>query len=364
MPKRTPLYEQHTAMGGRMVDFAGWEMPLHYGSQLAEHRQVREDAGMFDVSHMTIVDLKGGGAQAFLRYLLANDVDRLEDGRALYSCMLNDAGGIIDDLIVYAGKDGEFRVVVNAATRDKDLAWMTRQAERFSVNLTEREELAMIAVQGPQARERVHGVLTQPERSAASELKPFYGMAVGELFIGRTGYTGEDGYELMLPADRAVVLWRSLNEAGVAPIGLGARDTLRLEAGMALYGTDMDETTSPIESGLGWTVAWEPEDRDFIGKGPLLAQRGRVGGKQMVGLLMEGRGVLRHDQAVCSVDGSVVGTITSGAFSPVLGRAIAMARVEGDVSSACRVRIRDQLQPVRVVKPPFVRFGKPCYKEA
>jgi len=364
MPKRTPLYEQHTALGGRMVDFAGWEMPLHYGSQLAEHRQVREDAGMFDVSHMTIVDLKGGDAQAFLRYLLANDVARLEDGRAIYSCMLNDAGGIIDDLIVYARNGGGYRVVVNAATHDKDLAWMSRQAVGFGVTLVEREALAMVAVQGPKARDRVHGVLTEAERSAAADLKPFSGVAIGDLYVARTGYTGEDGYELMLPADRAVTLWQSLNAAGVAPIGLGARDTLRLEAGMALYGTDMDETTSPIESGLGWTVAWEPEDRDFIGKGPLLEQRGRAGGRQMVGLLMEGRGVLRHEQEVCQADGAVVGTITSGAFSPVLGKAIAMARVEGDVSSACMVRIRDQLQAVRVVKPPFVRFGKPCYKEA
>lgn len=364
MPKRTPFYEQHIALGGRMVDFAGWEMPLHYGSQLAEHRQVREDAGMFDVSHMTIVDLKGDGAQAYLRHLLANDVARLDDGRALYSCMLNEAGGIIDDLIVYAGKDGEYRVVVNAATHDKDLAWMARQAEGFSVTLTERDELAMIAVQGPNARDRVHGVLSAAESAAAVELKTFSGVAVGEAFIARTGYTGEDGYELMLPADRAVALWRSLNECGVAPIGLGARDTLRLEAGMALYGTDMDETISPIESGLAWTVAWEPEDRDFIGKGPLLEQRGRAGGRRMVGLLMEGRGVLRHEQEVCRADGSVIGTITSGAFSPVLGRAIAMARIEGDVGGDCAVRIRDQLQPVRIVKPPFVRFGKPCYKEA
>jgi len=364
MSKRTPLYKQHTALGGRMVDFAGWEMPLHYGSQLAEHRQVREDAGMFDVSHMTIVDLTGDEAQAFLRHLLANDVARLEDGRALYSCMLNDTGGIIDDLIVYARDDGSYRVVVNAATHDKDLAWITSQMEGFAVSQTERDELAMIAVQGPKARERVHGVLTDVERAVAAELKPFSGAAIGELFVARTGYTGEDGYELMLPVDRAVVLWRSLNEAGVAPIGLGARDTLRLEAGMALYGTDMDETTSPIESGLSWTVAWEPEGRDFVGKGPLLEQRGRAGGRQMVGLLMEGRGVLRHEQEVCRADGSVIGTITSGAFSPVLGRAIAMARIEGDIGEGCMARIRDQLQPVRVVKPPFVRFGKPCYKEA
>lgn len=347
-----------------MVDFAGWEMPLHYGSQLAEHRQVREDAGMFDVSHMTIVDLKGDGAQAYLRHLLANDVARLDDGRALYSCMLNEAGGIIDDLIVYAGKDGEYRVVVNAGTHDKDLAWMTRQAAGFSVTLTERDELAMIAVQGPNARDRVHGVLSDAERAVAAELKTFSGAAVGDVFIARTGYTGEDGYELMLPAERAVAMWRALNDCGVAPIGLGARDTLRLEAGMALYGTDMDETLSPIESGLAWTVAWEPEDRDFIGKGPLLEQRGRAAGKRMVGLLMEGRGVLRHEQEVCRADGSVIGTITSGAFSPVLGRAIAMARIDGDGGDGCTVRIRDQLQPVRIVKPPFVRFGKPCYKEA
>lgn len=360
MGQRTPLYEKHVAMGGKIVDFAGWDMPIHYGSQIDEHKQVRGDAGMFDVSHMVIVDLTGSETKAFLRRLLANDVARLKTpGKALYSCMLNEQGGVIDDLIVYYLRDDWFRMVVNAATRDKDLAWIQRQAEGFGVDIKERPELAMIAVQGPNARDKAHQAMPEAARGPASELKPFSAVEVGDLFIARTGYTGEDGYEIMLPTAAAAVFWQALNGAGVAPAGLGARDTLRLEAGMNLYGSDMTEETTPLVSGLGWTVAWDPEDRDFIGRGALEAQKAAGVPAKLVGLVLEGRGVLRDHQKVLA-NGAGEGEITSGSFSPTLGRAIALARVPAAAGEQVKVDVRGRELAARVVKPPFVRHGKSC----
>ncbi|MDX1381209.1 MAG: glycine cleavage system aminomethyltransferase GcvT, partial [Xanthomonadales bacterium] len=260
MPQRTPLYPAHEAAGARIVDFGGWDMPLNYGSQIEEHHAVRREAGMFDVSHMTVVDVHGNGARDYLSRLLANDVAKLKaPGKALYSCMLNEQGGVVDDLICYFVEDGFFRLVVNAATRDKDLDWIAEHADGFDVLISERPDLAMIAVQGPEARERAAGLLDSEHAEAALALKPFSAAQLGDLFIARTGYTGEDGYEITLPGDRAVDFWNQLGGAGVVPCGLGARDTLRLEAGMNLYGQDMDESTSPLSSGLGWTIAMDDE---------------------------------------------------------------------------------------------------------
>ena len=251
MGNKTPLYDKHVEAGARIVDFGGWDMPLHYGSQKQEHHAVRGNAGVFDVSHMTIVDVAGDGARAFLRRLLANDVAKLDAaGRALYSCMLNEAGGVIDDLIAYYFDATNYRLIVNAATRDKDLAWIRGRAEASDVRISERAELAMLAVQGPQARELAASCIDTEWRDAALALRPFHGMYAGEVFVARTGYTGEDGFELVLPAANAPVLWDRLLAAGTLPCGLGARDTLRLEAAMNLYGNDMDETVSPLESGL------------------------------------------------------------------------------------------------------------------
>ena len=360
MSQRTPLYSEHVAAGAKLVDFAGWEMPLHYGSQLEEHHQVRRDAGVFDVSHMTVVDLEGAGAEDFLRHLLANDVAKLKSpGKALYGCMLTLEGGVIDDLITYWLGGERYRVVVNAATHDKDLAWMREQAGEFAVTLHERADLAMLAVQGPNARERAAGVLGGADAEAALALKPFSGAELGERFVARTGYTGEDGFEIMLPADEAAAFWRALLAAGVKPIGLGARDTLRLEAGMNLYGTDMDETISPLECGLAWTVAWEPAERDFIGREALERQRETGAQRRFVGLVLEGRGVLRGHQRVV-VEGVGEGETTSGTFSPTLGVAIALARVPADTGERCEVDIRGKLHAARVVKPPFVRNGESC----
>nr|PZN78344.1 MAG: glycine cleavage system aminomethyltransferase GcvT [Pseudomonadota bacterium] len=363
MGRRTPLYELHRTQGARMVEFAGWEMPLHYGSQIEEHHAVRRTAGMFDVSHMGVIDVRGQKARAFLRYLLANDVARLgRPGRALYSCMLNESAGILDDLIVYflgpesAGSEA-FRIVVNAGTREKDLAWIRERAQTFEVEVTERDELAMIAVQGPQARERLAALLAPEDAQTALSLSPFSAAAFGEWFVARTGYTGEDGFEVMLPASDVLRVWRELAERGVSRCGLGARDTLRLEAGMNLYGSDMDENTHPLECGLEWTVAFEPADRSFVGREALEAIRARGSARRRVGLLLEERGVLRSHQKVI-VPGVGEGEITSGTFSPTLQRSIALARVPAAQFDRVQVDVRGKLLPARVVEPPFVRRGK------
>jgi aminomethyltransferase len=360
MGNRTPLYDTHVKYNAKIVDFGGWDMPLHYGSQLEEHHYVRKSAGMFDVSHMTIVDLRGERIRDYLRYLLANNIDRLkQSGKALYSCMLNPQGGVIDDLIVYYIDDQFFRMVVNAATRDKDLAWIQQQAKDFAINVNVRDDLAMIAVQGPQTRDKAHAVLSTAAATAAKDLGAFFMTIVGDWAVARTGYTGEDGYEIMLPNKEAAGFWDSLVEAGVHPCGLGARDTLRLEAGMNLYGTDMDETTSPLESALNWTVAWEPADRDFIGRKAITAQKQAGVKRVLVGLLLEDKGVLRNHQKVL-VDGLEAGEITSGSYSPTLGKAIAFARVPATIGERARVDIRGKHVDVKVVKPPFVRNGKAC----
>ncbi len=359
MGQRTPLYDVHVNLKAKIVDFGGWDMPINYGSQIEEHHQVRKDAGMFDVSHMVVVDLVGDKVRDFLRYLLANNVDRLkEQGKALYSCMLNDQGGVIDDLITYYMNDSRFRMVVNASTREKDLAWIKQQAEVFSVSVKVCDDLAMIAVQGPTARDKVHAVLAD-KAQVLEGIGVFFIREIDDMAVARTGYTGEDGYEIMLPVADAVGLWDKLIQAGVKPCGLGARDTLRLEAGMNLYGTDMDEQTSPLESGLGWTIAWEPDGRNFIGRKPLERQRQQGTSQKLVGLLLEGKGVLRNHQKVV-IDGLEAGEITSGSFSPTLGKAIAFARVPKNVGDNCKVDMRGKLMDVKVVKPPFVRQGKAC----
>jgi len=355
MGQRTPLYDQHLALGAKMVDFGGWDMPLHYGSQVEEHHQVRRDCGVFDVSHMTVVDVSGAQAKAYLQHLLANDVERLQLlGKALYSGMLNEQGGVIDDLIVYLAADG-YRVVVNASTRDKDIAWMEKQSAGFDVLLNERADLAMLAIQGPQARAKTAELVSTARATLIHSLKPFQGLPDGEWFIARTGYTGEDGLEIMLPAAEAPAFLAELVGAGIAPIGLGARDTLRLEAGMALYGNDMDESVSPLDAGLAWTVDFKDESRDFIGKAVLQAQGAR---QQTLGLVLEDKGVLRSHQKVFTAQGE--GETTSGTFSPTLEKSIALARLPLGVApgDAVEVDIRGKRLKARVVKAPFVRKGQ------
>ena len=366
MTQKTILNDTHRALGAKMIDFGGWDMPIHYGSQIEEHHQVRRDAGMFDVSHMTVVDLRGARTREFLRQLVANSVDKLQKpGKALYTAMLNEEGGVIDDLIIYFLDEAFFRLVVNAATREKDLAWITAQAAAFDVRVTERPDFAMIAGQGPTARERVHGLLREEDRAKVAKLTRFAATDTTStdgvpLFVARTGYTGEDGYEIVLPQTQAVAFWNALLDAGVKPAGLGARDTLRLEAGMNLYGQDMDDTVSPYEAALAWTVALD-EGRAFTGRAMLEAQKAGGAPRQMIGVVMDEKGVLRHGQKVLTAHGD--GEILSGTFSPTLGKAIAFARVPaGDIplgaEGGVRVDIRGREVPVRVVKFPFVRDGQ------
>lgn len=363
MGNKTALYTLHQELGGKLVDFGGWDMPLHYGSQIEEHNKVRQSAGMFDVSHMTIVDVKGADAKAYLQYLLANDVARIESikGKALYSGMLNEAGGVIDDLIVY-NMDGWFRTVVNCGTRAKDLAHMNAVAANFAVEIIEQPQLAMVAVQGPEATAKAQQVLSDfaapaAKADAIGALSIFQGVECGDWFVARTGYTGEEGYEIILPETEVVAFWKALQAAGVALCGLAARDTLRLEAGMNLYGNEMDDSVSPLVANMGWTIAWAPEDRDFIGRAAISAEKAAGVKEKLVGLVLEERGVLRGHQTVIVEGCEQKGEITSGTFSPTLGYSVALARVPVAIGDTATVEIRKKLIPVRVTKPTFVRNG-------
>ena len=359
-PQTTPFYQAHQEAGGKLVDFAGWMLPVNYGSQIAEHEAVRTDAGMFDVSHMLVSDITGAQAKAWLQKLLANDVAKLPFvGKALYSAMLNDNGGVMDDLIVYRANEAEtaYRIVSNAATRAKDLAQFTKVGEAFGVEITPRYDLAMLAVQGPKAIEKLLSV--KPEwADTVNKLKAFQGADLGDnWFVARTGYTGEDGVEVILPATEAYAFFQALQAAGVQPCGLGARDTLRMEAGMNLYGNDMDDETSPLQAGMGWTVDLKDEARDFVGKAALVALKEQGVDVKQVGLLLEKGGILRDGMEVITEAGK--GITTSGVFSPSLKQSIAIARVpktfEGDTA---KVLLRGKEVDVRVLKLPFVRNGQ------
>jgi len=357
MLAKTPLHATHLTCSAKMVDFHGWDMPLHYGSQLNEHHFVRKDAGVFDVSHMTIIDVLGAGGRQFLRKLLTNDIDQLtHTGKALYSCMCNEHGGIIDDLIVYQRAPDNYRLVLNSATHEKDVAWIWDKSQGFAVGLQERLELAMIAVQGPNSIEKLKKTLTPAQIDAISTLTMFECVDVDNWFFARTGYTGEDGFEIIVPQEAVAQLWNDLIKVGVKPCGLAARDTLRLEAGMLLYGQDMDETTTPLESGLTWTVTWEPEDRGFIGMGALFSQKQQGIGRKMVGLTLLDKGIMRQGQKVI-IEQCPDGIITSGGYSPTLDKSIALARVPIGVGSQVMVDIRGKLIPAKVGKPRFVKNG-------
>lgn len=359
MAKKTVLYDQHLALKARMVEFGGWEMPINYGSQIEEHQAVRNHAGLFDVSHMNIVDISGVTAKDFLRYLLANNIDKLIPGKALYSCMLNQVGGVVDDLIVYMLSENHYQLVLNAATREKDMNWLYSQNnnQNFLCDITPREDLAILALQGPNAMSIAESVLSGDFGAAVSTLKPFHFINSENILAARTGYTGEDGLELIIKSELAETLWCKILGAGAHPIGLGARDTLRLEAGLSLYGQDMDESTSPLESNLGWTVALEPIDRNFIGREALTSTQIS---RKLIGLILESGGVLRHDQKIYAEKDhqQEIGVITSGGFSPVLNQSIALARIVDQDITECFVDIRGKRLPVKITKPAFVRRGK------
>jgi len=356
--KRTAFYQNHLGANAKIVDFGGWDMPINYGSQIEEHHTVRTDAGMFDVSHMTTVEVTGEQAKQYLQTLLANDVDKLQSsGKALYSGMLNDAGGVIDDLIVYFINTEHYRVVVNASTREKDLAWMDKQAIDFKVKVEENNDFAMIAIQGPNAITKTMQALSCSQQEAVKGIGVFFAADSEGYFIARTGYTGEDGFEIMVPNHEASNFWNRLLKVGVKPCGLGARDTLRLEAGMNLYGNEMDESVSPLEANMAWTIDWKNESRDFIGKSALLAQKEDGVKNKLVGLVLEGKGVIRSHMNVV-IDDVVVGETTSGTMSPTLKQSIGVARVPKTVGGSVMLEIRGKRIPAKVVKASFVRNGK------
>lgn len=359
-PFKTPLYEQHKALGARLIDFGGWLLPVNYSSQVDEHHKVRNDVGIFDVSHMTVSDISGNDTLDFLSTLLANDIHKIKSvpGKALYSCMLNETGGVIDDLIVYYLNDESCRMVTNAGTNQKDMAWLQKQAEKFDVTVTEKLDLALIAIQGPNAIVKTIALFENDNAyfnavNTTKSLKRFQGQFADDLFIGRTGYTGEDGLEIILPNQQAKVLWDKLIQADIQPCGLGARDTLRLEAGMSLYGADLSEEFTPLDSGLAWTVSLKDE-REFIGKSALLSPSKY----QMIGLVLEDKGVLRGHQAVYLND-QVIGEITSGTFSPTLDQSIALARVDNkanlEIGTTVQIEIRKKKLNAKVVNYPFVK---------
>ena len=359
MSKKTPLFEEHQKAHAQWIDFHGWHLPLHYGSQLEEHLSVRRDAGMFDVSHMTIVDLLGAGGRQFLRDLLANDVDKLKHaGQALYSCMLAPNGGVLDDLIVYQRAPDHYRIILNSATREKDLAWIQKHAEGLPVGIQERTDLAMIAIQGPRAIQKTVQTLASEQIEAVSALKPFESVELDGYFFAHTGYTGEHGLEVILPRAQAAHFWQNLVRNGVKPCGLGARDSLRLEAGMMLYGQDMDETTTPLEAALGWTLAWEPQDRNFIGRTALSLQRQQGIQRKLVGLRLLEKGVMRAGQKIF-VEGVGEGIITSGTYSPILNRSIAFGRVPVKTEKQCSIEIRGKRLQAEITKPRFIQNGHP-----
>lgn len=353
MSKKTPLYKQHQKLNALLVDFSGWQMPLHYGSQIQEHHAVRNAVGLFDVSHMGVVDIHGKNTFSFLRFLLANDVAKMSPGSALYSCMLNDAGGVIDDLIVYCVSNNYFRLVINAGCREKDTAWLQKQVTKFDVTLTLRDDLCLLALQGPHFLTALKNVFDEAIVKQVAQLKSFQFInTVADTVIARTGYTGEPGVEIILPPNQAIKIWETLIQAGVQPCGLGARDTLRLEAGYNLFGADMTENTSPLISNLSWTVSFKDESRDFIGKNALLIEKQKGISQQLIGLILESKGVLRNHQKIkCSAG---MGEITSGSFSPTLNKAIALARIPMCNDATALVERRGEWLNVKIVKPKFI----------
>ena len=354
---KTPLYQSHLNAGGKMVDFFGWQLPIHYGSQIDEHQSVRESAGVFDVSHMTVIDITGNDASTWLQYLLTNDVAKLQPWQALYSCLCNEQGGVIDDLIVYKLSDTNFRLVVNASTREKDIAWLKKH-RKGDVNIIVPTDLCMLAVQGPEAQPCFSAAMQSLGMAVdIASLKRFTALSFidaeqSDWFIGRTGYTGEDGFEVIFPAVMATLFFDALFKQGVKPCGLGARDTLRLEAGMCLYGQDLDEEHSPVQSGIGWAVDVRNPEREFIGRDVLYEQKAIGTAVHQVALVLNQRGIMRAGQPV-QLSGQVIGSVTSGSFSPTLQKSIALARVNKSVTSGCDVMIRDKPIAASVVKLPF-----------
>lgn len=358
-PRRTPLYDRHCEAKARMVTFAGWEMPVRYTDVIDEHRAVRERAGLFDVSHMGEIKVTGPGALAFLQGLTPNNVARLKIGRAHYSGLLTEHGTYIDDILIYRQDDEAFLLVVNAGNHEKDLAWILDRAPANCTVTDISDRVALLALQGP----RAEAILRQLTRVPLDEI-PYYGFVEDTVdgrraMISRTGYTGEDGFELYTTNDHAVGIWDAVCEAGAAegllPAGLGARDTLRLEAGMALYGHEIDDTRTPYDAGLGWVV--KLKKGDFVGRDALVAQKAEGPVRRLIGFTVDGRGIAREGAKV-QIDGATVGVVTSGTFSPTLEKAIGTAYVPVALSQAgqrLQLTVRKRVLDATVAPLPFYK---------
>lgn len=357
--KRTPLYKEHIRLNGKMVDFAGWEMPIQFDSIINEHNLVRTKCGLFDVSHMGEIEIEGPDAIAFSDHLVSNSVASLKNGAILYSSMCNEKGGIVDDVLVYRISNDKTMFVVNASNKDKDYEWIKQNSKGFDITVKDAsDKFAQIAIQGPLAQE----ILSEISQVQLDQI-PFYHFVYGrvngiKVLISRTGYTGEDGFELYTDTESVVPLWRKLLEVGasrgVSPIGLGARDTLRFEACYMLYGNELNDDTTPLEAGLKWTVKL---DKDFIGKETLVKQDEEGVEYKLKGLEVSGRAIARHG---CEVfDGEEkIGWVTSGMFSPTLGKSLALAYLKKDYwksGTQVQLSIRGKMVPANVVKTPFYR---------
>ena len=346
-----------------MVDFHGWSMPINYGSQINEHNSVRENCGIFDVSHMTILDFKGDDAETFVRKLISNDIKKLTEPYAgLYSAMVNEQGGVIDDLIAYKMENG-YRLVVNCATRGEDLKWISSKSLNFKVEMTERDDLSMIAVQGPRSLD-VLSSCPAPIVRALESKKRQQGVYGNNMFATKTGYTGEIGFEVILPHEQAVNLWQNAIDAGAVPVGLGARDTLRLEAGMNLYGFEMDESITPFECNMSWTVDFSDTDRDFYGKKALENILKEENYNELVGIMLDERTILRQGQKLWfNENKDLDGIVTSGTYSPTLKKPIALARIPKADLKSCFTEVRDKKVFAKIGSPKFIKEGKEIFKE-
>lgn len=355
--KQTPLYSCHVAQNAHMVEFGEWQMPMHYGSQIQEHLATRRQVGMFDVSHMVVTDIDGRQAYDFLRNLLSNDIAKIKPNQALYSCLLHHEGGVLDDLIVYQLADNAYRLITNSTTRDKITLWLNKLAQNFQINVQPYPHYALIAVQGPKAIESVCQQMASGLQVKLNALKPFTALQAEDCFIARTGYTGEPGVEILLPAEAGVALWKKFSSAGVSPCGLGARDTLRQEAGLNLYGQEMDEMTNPYEANLGFTVDLSDPSRNFIGKAAVTAMQVQ---SRLVGLVGDKSQIMRRHAKVILSDNSE-GVVTSGTYSPSLDCAIAFARIPNKSVSQVEVTVRRASVQAQVVKLPFLRQGQATF---
>jgi glycine cleavage system T protein (aminomethyltransferase) len=351
--RRTPLYEEHKALGARLVDFAGWEMPVQYEGIKAEHETVRNEVGLFDVSHMGEAVFRGPHAEEAVQRLVTRDVSRLAVGQAGYAAVCYENGGTVDDVLVYR-RAGDFLIVVNASNREKDLEHFLTNTEELDVEIAdESDDWALLALQGPKAAELLQG-LTDADLSNVRYYRFVEGeLGISQVVFSRTGYTGEDGFEIFARPEDAPALWRRMVEAGAAPAGLGARDTLRLEAGMCLYGNELDAETTPLEAGIGFVVHLDKE-QEFVGQEVLRREKEEGRKKKLVGFKVEGRGIARHDYPV-TVNGEPVGVVTSGTLSPTLNEAIGLALVAPEVEDRFEVEIRTRSVPVRTVPLPFYK---------